>query len=334
MPLLTPAGSPASSLGLGTRGHRGARKDTDPGDAERAIAAAIEAGCTLIECGPQWGESERLVGAAVRALRARDRVLVATRVDTDGALPTVGAVRAAIEASLRACKLEALPLVWLDGWRDAWLDLPPWPELASSLADRVRDGDVLAWGLGVDDLAAAERVTTVDVAAIGVRWSLFDRRAERALIPAAVAAGRAVVARSPLADGALGGELAPGVRFRPEDERRAWSPQRLAALPPALAGLTAFTRNAPPAARASDDGRAILDGLRRHPELVHATVAELAIAACVATAGISSTIIGVRTPAHAATWWPIGPAPLPAAVATALASRPWGEGWYGVAADA
>lgn len=334
MPLLAPSGTPASSLGLGTRGHRGARKDTDPGDAERAIAAAIEAGCTLVECGPQWGESERLVGAAVRALRARDRVVVATRIDTDGALPPVGMVRAMVEASLRATKLEALPLVWLDGWRDAWLEHPRWPELAAALADRVRGGDVLAWGLGVDRLDAAAQVTTVDVAAIGVRWSLFDRRAARTLIPAAIAAGRAVVARSPLADGALGGELGPGVRFRPEDERRGWSAARLAALPAALAGLTAFTREVPPAARAGDDGRAILDRLRRHPELVHATVAELAVAACVATPGITATIVGVRTPAHAAAWWPSGPAPLPAAVATALAAQPWGEGWYGGAADA
>jgi hypothetical protein len=73
-----PAAAGAPALGLGTRGHRATLRDTDVGAAERAVAAAIDHGCALVVCAPGWGESERIVGAAVRALRARDRVVVAT----------------------------------------------------------------------------------------------------------------------------------------------------------------------------------------------------------------------------------------------------------------
>ncbi|MBK9031469.1 MAG: aldo/keto reductase [Myxococcales bacterium] len=330
MPSLGPTGLTVSALGLGTRGHRAGLRDTDPRLAERAIAAAIEAGCQLVECGPSWGESERLVGAAVRALRARDQVVVATRVDGDrGRLPIVGEVQARVEDALRASRLEALPLVWLDGWRDAWLDDRRWPELAGTLARLVQRGDVLAWGVGVDDVGAAARAHEAGVAAVGVPVSLFDRRALATVVPAAATAGLAVIARAPLAEGALAGELAPGVQFRPHDERAAWAPVRLAALPPALAALAAFVRNPPPAATATEAGRAVLGPLRRHPELVHATIAELAIAAVLATPGVTAAVVGARTPSHAGTWWPIPPAPVPAAIATALAAQAWGEAWYG-----
>jgi aryl-alcohol dehydrogenase-like predicted oxidoreductase len=99
------SGLAVTPLGLGTRGHRAGLRDTEPADAERAIYAAIDAGCGLIECGPRWGESERLVGAAVRDLRARDRVVVATRLPAAGPRPpAAAAIVAAVDASLRATR--------------------------------------------------------------------------------------------------------------------------------------------------------------------------------------------------------------------------------------
>lgn len=323
---LAAAGAPA--LGLGTRGHRATLRDTDVGAAERAVAAAIEHGCALVECAPGWGESERLVGAAVRALRARDRVVVATRFDgRPGWPPAVGAVAAALEGSLRAIKLEALPLVWLDGWSDDWLEAPHWPELRGLLDGRVRAGDLRAWGVGVADPARATRVVETGAAAIAARWSLFDRAADAALLPAARAAQLPVIARAPLAEGALAGELAPTIAWRSGDERAAWGP-RLEAIIPDLAALAAFTREVPPAATSTTAGRRRLDGLRRHPEVAHATVAALAVAAARAQPGVAAIVIGARTPAHAAAWWPTPPPPLPAAIAAALAAQPWGEAWY------
>jgi aryl-alcohol dehydrogenase-like predicted oxidoreductase len=312
------SGLAVTPLGLGTRGHRAGLRDTEPADAERAIYAAIDAGCGLIECGPRWGESERLVGAAVRDLRARDRVVVATRLPAAGPRPpAAAAIVAAVDASLRATRLEVLPLCWLDGWRDAWLDASPWPEVAGTMAAVVRAGKVLTWGLGIDDPAQAGRgVVEVDVAAVGVRWSLLDRAAA-AVIAAAATAGRAVIARAPLAEGALIGHLDPAARYRADDERAAWAPGRVAALAPTLARLAALARTTPPGAAVTDAGRAILDGLRRHPEVVHATVGELAVAAALA-APVAAAVIGVRRAAQVATWWPRPPAPVPVAIAARL----------------
>ncbi len=323
---LVAAGAPA--LGLGTRGHRATLRDTDVGAAERAVAIAIERGCPLVECAPAWGESERIVGAAVRALRARDRVVVATGfAGRRGWPPAVGAVEAAIEASLRATRLEALPLYWLDGWDDDWLEAPHWVDLRGALDARVRAGDLRAWGVGVPAPAAATRVVEAGAAAIATRWSLFDRRADAALLPAARAAKLPVVARAPLAEGALTGALHPTAAWRPGDERATWGP-RLTAIVPDLAALAALTRWLPPAAATTDAGRQRLDGLRRHPEVVHATLAELAVAAARAQPGVAAVVIGARAPDHAAAWWPTPPPPLPTAIAAALAAQPWGEAWY------
>lgn len=320
------SGLAVTPIGLGTRGHRAGLRDTDPTAAARTIYTALEAGCALVDCGPSWGESERLVGAAVRDLRARDRVVVSTRVEPDGErLPATAALIASIDRSLGASRLEVLPLVWLDGWRDAWLDEARWPEVAGTMAALVRAGKVLYWGVGVDRPSLATRgVVEVAAAAIAVRWSLFDRRAA-GLIAAASAAGRAVIARAPLAEGALTGQLDPAARYRADDERAAWRAGRVAEQAADLARLAAFARTAPPGAATTDAGRAILDGLRRHPEVVHATVAELALATASA-APVTAALVGARTPDHARDW--PAPAPVPAAIAAALAEATWGATWY------
>jgi aryl-alcohol dehydrogenase-like predicted oxidoreductase len=143
-------------------------------------------------------------------------------------------------------------------------------------------------------------------------------------LPAALTAKLPVIARAPLRRSAA---AAPTAGWRPGDRRAAWGP-RLAAIVPDLAALAAFTREVPPAAASTAAGRQRLDGLRRHPEVVHATVAALAIAAARARPGVAAVVIGARTPAHAAAWWPTPPPPVPAAIAAALAAQPWGEAWY------
>ncbi|MEZ4404133.1 MAG: aldo/keto reductase [Kofleriaceae bacterium] len=323
------SGLSVTALGLGTRGHRAGLRDTEPGDVDRAIRGAIDGGCRLIDCGAAWGESERVVGAAVRDRRAADATVVTTHVTIAGGLGLAPApVERAVEASLRATRLEVLPLVWLDGWRDQWLVDPRWAELADTLARLIRAGKALAWGAGVDDPGEAVGVVGAGViAAVAAPFSLIDRRAAAALVPAAQAAGVAVVARAPLGGDVLAGELGPGVRFRHDDERGRYLPPALLAASVTVAGLARFTRHVPPAAAASEPGRARLDGLRRHPEVVHATVAELAVAYAAGAPGITAALVGARTGAHAAAWWPAGPPAVPPAIRAALDAEPWGAGW-------
>jgi aryl-alcohol dehydrogenase-like predicted oxidoreductase len=100
---------------------------------------------------------------------------------------------------------------------------------------------------------------------------------ERAALP--LAGGRlAVLARRPLAGGALAGTLGPGVKLARTDDRNA-PDARLEAFAVAAARLALLVKQVPPAATSCERARAELDrGMPTRPEwLEAATVAELAL---------------------------------------------------------
>jgi aryl-alcohol dehydrogenase-like predicted oxidoreductase len=361
------AGREVTVVGLGTRGLGGTLRGIEPEDVARVVPAAIELGVTLVDVSPTWVDSLRVVGEAVRDLRARDRVCVAcllpplsARSSLAGAIaaatPTssliipvsrkksaglaaaraqpIGYVQKIVEDALRALKLDALPLAWLGGWRDAWLDEKVWPELHGTLMRLVREGKVLAWGVAAPDDAPGDALRAVAepwVAAVSARYSLFDRAATEALLPAAAKAGVAVIAREPLARGALGGEIGPTVRFPPEDERRAWTEARLASIVPDLARLAAFATRTPPVASSTVDGRSVLEQMKRGEDVTAASVPELALRYALDTSGLTAAVVGVRTIDHLAAALGAGDSatvPLPARTREALDDRRWGEQWY------
>lgn len=320
------------TVGVGGKGLTGARRGLEPEDASRAIATAIEAGCEIVDLSCPGTDSDVLarVGREVRALRARDRVVVAPAVGEPGRRPPPAArLTREVEDALRALKLDAVPLVWLTGWDDRWLDDRTWPEVRGGLERLVREGKVLAWGAVVPDGGAPTQVLAERwLAAVQLRYSLFDRAAEEALLPAAAAAGVGVVAREPLAGGALAGELGPRTTWPPGDERATWS-ARWRALPPELARLAPLVIATPAAATHDDAGRALLDGLRRGPDLEQADTAELALRLALAHPAITAVIPGVRTPEHARAALACADGrPLPPRIKAALDSRRWGAGWY------
>lgn len=239
-------------------------------DVERALHEAIGFGIALFDVAPD-PDSERLAGGAVRAERARDRVVVATRVpvldERPGAprrdtLPErlpVPYLQHRVEAALRATRLDALPLVQL-ALRPAWRASPAWPELAGTCARLVREGKVLAWGAwlaeppAADDEAAPALLAEPWLAAASVVYHLCDRRAEP-LLAAAAQRELCVLARQPLAGGALAGELGPGVRLPPRDDRNELDAQTLERIAVGVARLAALVQRQPPAARSCDAAR-------------------------------------------------------------------------------
>ena len=328
-------------IGAGGKGLTGARRGLEPTDVQRALAAAIEVGVELIDLSAPdvpgtAGEGLRRIGDELRALRARDRVVVATAARGTGARPPVpGQLQVTVEASLRALRLDAVPLVQLAGWRDAWLDDRAWPELRGALARLVREGKVLGFGVIAPDDALPARVLAEPwLTSVQIRYSLFDRRAERTFLPAAQDAKIAVTAREPLAGGGLAGDLGPGTYLPPGDERLAWPRARWAALPPEHARLAAYVTHTPPVATSTDAGKAIVDTLRRGPDVEQATLAELALRFAIAHPAITVAIPGVRTIPHVLDdlAWADGRA-LPPRIAAALAARVWCPAWYGLTAD-
>ncbi len=301
-------------------------------DVEHALHEAIGLGVALFDVAPD-PDSEKLAGGAVRAERARDRVVVATRVPVLAERP--GAPRRdalperlpmpylqhRVEAALRTTRLEALPLAQLP-LRPAWRASPAWPELVGTCARLVREGKVLAWGVWLDEPPAADDAAPLLaepwLAAASVVYHLCDRRAEP-LLAAAAQRELCVLARQPLAGGALAGQLGPGVRLPPRDDRNDLEAEALERIAVGVARLAALVQREPPAARSCDAAREAAErAARTRPEQRECRdVAELALRWVLDRAGVALPRLHRRdhlVPAIAAAIAP----PLPADLAAEI----------------
>jgi aryl-alcohol dehydrogenase-like predicted oxidoreductase len=259
---------------------RSAARRVDHGEVARTLHAALEAGLDLVDTAT---DAEQLVGDAVRSLHLRDRVIVATRVPAIGTrdvlsdrLP-VRYVQDRVERALRATHLDAIPLVQLQV-RAFWRSSSAWPELAGTCARLVREGKVLRWGAITDAIEddTAQLADEPWLVSLSVPFSLCAREAEGLL-----GSRLALLARQPLAGGALTGTIGPGVRLPPDDDRLDLDERELTQAAVAVARLSRFVKRVPPAARSCDPAKAQLEKNPRLPHVEADTVAELALRAVI-----------------------------------------------------
>jgi len=268
-------------------------------EAERALHDALEAGLDLVEVTAEEA-AERVVGDAIRALRAHDRVIAAFRVPARE-LPPPPAIQERIEAALRTSRLEVLPLAHIQV-RAAWRSLTAWPELVGTCARLVREGKVLRWGALVDTIEddTHELASEDWLVSLAAPFNLCERGAEKLLrdeppapppepllvipgapppAPPAPVPRRKLplLARRPLAGGAFAGTLAPGMELRIRDDRRTIDEPMLERIAVGVAKLAAYVKQVPPAAQASVGAKAQLERNMRPAEIHCATVAELAM---------------------------------------------------------
>jgi len=268
-------------------------------DVEHALHEAIAFGISLFDVAAD-ADSEKLAGDAVRAQRVRDRVVIATRVPALAELPgaprrdllpermPVGYLQERVEATLRASRLEVLSLVQLE-LRPSWLTSLAWPELVGACARLVGEGKVLAWGALLDEVtdeAAPALVAEPWLTALSVVYQVCDRRAEP-LFAAATQRELAILARAPLAGGALAGRLGPGVSLTPRDDRNAIEPAMLERIAVGCAKLAPLVKHAPVSVRASEAARQIAEQGERPDHVECADVAELALRFAIDRAGIA-----------------------------------------------
>lgn len=337
------AGATVTAIGsgdvsLGTSAARG----VPARELAHAVEEAIAFGVTLIEAAPDR-DSEQLVGEAVRSQRARDRVTVAVRVPVlaprpgapaRDALPErlpAGHVQEAVEVALRASRLDALSLVQLP-LRAGWRSSSAWPELAGTCARLVREGKVMAWGAWLGEEAQRAGAEPSELAAVlaliaepwlsavSVAYAVCDRGAE-ALFAAAQARALTVLARHPLAGGALAGRLGPGVKLRPRDDRGGLAPELLERIAVGVARLSMLVKVEPPVVRASEAARSVVETARKPAELECRDVAELALRFAIDRAGVALPRLHRRDELLAAIAAAAAP-PLSRGVIEAIVGRP------------
>ncbi|MDQ3301717.1 MAG: aldo/keto reductase, partial [Myxococcota bacterium] len=233
---VTAIGSGDVRLGLA------ASRGLDSRDVTAGLHTALGLGLTIIDVGDEQ-DAERLAGDAVRSMRLRDTVIVATRVPLVPPLPGAPKrdvlserlppryVQERIEATLRATHLDALALAQLP-ILPAWRDSSAWPELAGMCARLVREGKVMSWGAIVDELTGADALVAEPwLVSLHLTFNACTRDALPLIQAARTETARAetvhgqatprtvtILARQPLAGAALAGTLGPGVALVPRDD--------------------------------------------------------------------------------------------------------------------
>ncbi len=204
---------------------------TDKPESFAIIGRALEAGVNFIDTADVYntGESERIVGEALKEAGRRRQVILATKVHGrmgDGPNEQGGSryhIMRACEDSLRRLQTDYLDLYQL---HRPPLAIPP-DETLRAFDDLVRAGKVLyigcsthpAW-MVMEALAVSERYGLARYISEQPPYSLLDRRIENELIPLCTKYGLAVLPWSPVAGGILAGRYAAGGGF-PKDSRAA-----------------------------------------------------------------------------------------------------------------
>jgi len=251
------------------------------------IDAALDAGINFIDTADVYaeGHSERIVGKALSQGGRRHRVVLTTKVfgpmDPDDPNASGTSRRHIIEgcdASLRRLRTDWIDLYLLHR-RDPET---PIDESLGALDDLVRAGKVRyvgtstvpAWEI-VESLWVSRELGLNRVVCEQPPYNLLDRRIERELVPMALSHGIGLMTWAPLAGGLLSGRYRHGRPF--PDGRwhsgRDWAKRE-----------------------ATDEAMQVVEGLVGLAEARGCTPAALALAWTMQQPGITSPILGPRTP--------------------------------------
>ncbi|MFD2796588.1 aldo/keto reductase [Promicromonospora vindobonensis] len=189
----------------------------DPDDSTRIIHKALDAGINLVDTADAYGDSEEVVGRALKG--RRDDVVLATKFSRPmGADPNQqGASRrwivTAVESSLRRLQTDHIDLYQLHV-PDPDTDIE---ETLAVLTDLVRAGKIRAFGtsaMPVSNLVEAH--WTAERRGLGrfrteqPPYSILNRGIEREVLPAAQRYGMGVLVWGPLGQGMLTGRVRRG----------------------------------------------------------------------------------------------------------------------------
>ncbi|MDT0341225.1 aldo/keto reductase [Streptomyces litchfieldiae] len=225
----------------------------------RAVHAALDAGCTLLDTADMYGPftNELLLGRVVK--ERRDDVFLATKCGLlvgEAHIVANGRpayVRRACDASLRRLRTDVIDLYQLHRVDPE----VPVEETWGAMAELVRAGKVRALGLcalsargGPGSAGAPGHGPTLGlltraqqvfpVSAVQAELSVWSRAALAELLPWCEARGVGFLAAMPLGSGFLTGTLVPGGGFGPDDIRARhprFTAEMMAANQPLVAGL-------------------------------------------------------------------------------------------------
>ena len=215
-------GREVSVIGLGTWQLGAGWGDVTEADAAAILEASVAQGVTLFDTADVYGDgrSERIIGAFL-ADRPELDIFVATkmgrRVDQKLEFYTAANFRAWTDRSRANLRMDTLDLVQLH--------CPPTEVIDNNrvfddLDALVADGTIARYGVSVETAAQAlAAIARPGVASVQIILNAFRLKPLDAVLPAAIAAGVAIIARVPLASGLLSGKYSVDTVFAADDHR-------------------------------------------------------------------------------------------------------------------
>ncbi|MFN8027816.1 MAG: aldo/keto reductase [Acidimicrobiia bacterium] len=217
-------GPEVGAVGYGAMSFTGVYGSAEGVDAVAVIRHAIDAGCTLIDTADIYGDSEDLVGEAIRGRRFE--VTLATKFGIVTA-PFGGQpgkangrpeyVKAKCEASLQRLGTDVIDLYYQ---HRADTDVPI-EETVGAMAELVEEGKVRHLGLSEASVDTLQRASAVHpITALQSEWSLWSRDIEDEIVPECRRLGIGIVPFSPLGRGLFTGTVSSAADLAEFDMRR------------------------------------------------------------------------------------------------------------------
>ncbi len=276
------SGLRVSEIGLGTMTWG---RDTDAQDAETMLSEFLDAGGTLVDTAPGYGDgaAEEIIGGLLAEGLPREDLVIATKAGvrtprTGRAVVDAsrGTLLGSLDASLRRLGTDHVDLFLVQ----APDPVTPLQETADALERAVASGRARYVGVsnfaGWQCAALAGMLGSVRLTATEHEYSLLQRGVEREVVPAGAGLGFGLLAWSPLGRGVLTGKYRNST---PADSRGA-SPHLRAFVAPLL----------------TDRNFGIVESVVRAAEGLEVVPAQVALAWMLTRAGVSSAIVGPRTP--------------------------------------
>ncbi len=253
METITISGLPfaPSRIGLGTWAIGGWMwGGSDANDAVGTIQAAVDRGITLIDTAPVYGfgRSEELVGEALSSGGRRDRAVIATKCGLEWANGRIARnssprrIRQELEDSLRRLRTDRIDIYQIH-WPDPSV---PIAATAAALGELLHEGKIRAIGVSNYSVEQLEEFRQFGpLQTVQPPLNLFEREAERSVMPYAAAHGLAILAYGALCRGLLTGHVTNTTRFQGDDLRKVdpkFQPPRLGRYLEAVAALDLLAR--------------------------------------------------------------------------------------------
>lgn len=204
-------GPDVSMIGLGAMGMSDFYGPADRGESLATLAAAVEAGITLIDTGDFYGmgHNEMLIGEALKTL-PRDRLVLSVKFGAqrapDNSFLGFDGRPAAVKTAL-AYTLQRLGVDHIDVYRPARLDPNvPIEDTVGAIAELVQAGWVRHIGLSEVGPQTIRRAAAVHpIVDLQIEYSLLARGIEDSILPTCRELGIGITAYGVLGRGLMGG---------------------------------------------------------------------------------------------------------------------------------